>query len=153
MQNNREKMLYRKVNTKARNVHHHTGEDFKHSRNGKKEISSKMKQGVKRGLDYTPLYKYLIKQVGKNWDDIYSKVLPRVLDEESIFHIVSKNKETAQDYCRIGESSYFSGLFINENGVLEITNKEINHSTINPFCACCTHSFNGQLFTQKFKEN
>ena len=126
MQRNREKPLYRKVNTKAANVHHGFGKDFKNSRNTKKSSGNKMKQGVKRGLDYTPLYKYLLKQVGGNWDEIYSKIKSRILDDDCIWYMVAKNKEEASETCGISESTYFSGLFINEQGILEITNPDLN---------------------------
>ena len=35
--NNQKEPLYRKVNTRARNVHHNFGGDFKYSRNKKQE--------------------------------------------------------------------------------------------------------------------
>ena len=57
--NNQKEPLYRKVNTKARNVHHNFGGDFKYSRHKKKETLEQTKgtmySSKERGLDYTPL--------------------------------------------------------------------------------------------------
>ena len=54
------KPLYRKVNTTAHNVYHRYGSDAKNDRNRKSGISRGMKRKEKRGLDYTPLFKFLL---------------------------------------------------------------------------------------------
>lgn len=144
------KPLYRKVNTRARGVHHLSGGDFRHDRNTAKPLSSKMSQGKQRGLDYTPLYKYLLTKVGSEWDALYSEILPRVESPEPIFYMVAKQPSVAEDYVRIGDNSYFSGLYIDEAGILQLTAPEIDETTLEPSCKCCTHTFNGIPFEKKF---
>ena len=95
--NRDKKPLYRKVNTTARGCHHQSGQDFKHERHTKKgeqlnKQSVKMKRGVERGLDYTPLYMFLLSKVGKKWDDVYSEAISRLDKSEPIFYIVAKNE-------------------------------------------------------------
>ncbi|MEN5058847.1 hypothetical protein [Sphingobacterium kitahiroshimense] len=74
--------LFRKVNTKTFNVHHKFGGDYKDTRNSKKEIFEqavgKMSAKKERGLDYTPLYRFLISKVGSDWNDIFSEAKSRL---------------------------------------------------------------------------
>ncbi len=35
-----------------------------------KVVKEKMKRGVERGLDYTPLFKFLLSKVGSDWDSV-----------------------------------------------------------------------------------
>jgi len=143
--------LYRKVNTKAHGVHHDFGSDFKEARNTKRYDSTKMKHGVQRGLDYTPLFKFLLSRVGQEWDSVYSEIVSRLDKEEPIYWLVSKNRESAKEYVRIGESSYYSGLFVDIKGILKVFAPEVGAETLEPQCKCCTHTFNGIVFTKKYK--
>ena len=148
---NKEKSkLYRKVNTKTFNVHHNFGSDFKNTRNKKKETleqtKGKMSSKTERGLDYTPLFRFLLSKVGKNWDDVYSEAKSRLDKTDPIFWMVALREEDKKDYIRIGESSYFSGLHVDENGVLQLCNADLKAVDMKPFCDCCTHTFNGKLF-------
>lgn len=148
---NKEKSkLYRKVNTKTFNVHHNFGSDFKNTRNKKKETleqtKGKMSGKTERGLDYTPLFRFLLSKVGENWDDIFSEAKSRLDKTDPIFWMVALREEDKKDYIRIGESSYFSGLHVDENGVLQLCNTDLKAVDMKPFCDCCTHTFNGKLF-------
>ena len=147
---NNKKPLYRKVNTRARGVHHHHGGDYKNHRG--KDSAIGMRQGVQRGLDYTPLFKFLLSKVGYQWNEVHSEAIARLDKEEPISWLVSKNRDEAREYVRIGESSYFSGLYIDENGILQMVAPEISEHTLMPDCSCCTHTFNGVLFSRKFEE-
>ena len=140
--NKDKKPLYRKVNTKARGVRHFRGGDYKDHRR-RKESAIGMQQGVQRGLDYTPLYKFLLSKVGEHWDSVHSEAVSRLPNQDPIFRMVSLNRSEAEDYIRVGESSYFSGLYVDENRVLRLTDSTINESTLEPTCGCCTHTFNG----------
>jgi len=144
------KPLFRKVNTRARGVHHNVGGEYRYGRNSAQPDNTKMSQGKRRGLDYTPLYKYLIKSVGRDWNEIYSEVLTRVAERDAIFHIVAKSETEAEPYVRVGESSYYSGLYIDSNGVLQMTAPEVNEASLAPSCVCCTHTFNGVPFEQSY---
>ncbi len=70
--------LYRKVNTKARGVHHLFGSDFRNSRHSSNSESTKMAKGKLRGLDYTPLFKFLLSKVGEKWNIVHSEAISRL---------------------------------------------------------------------------
>lgn len=148
---NKEKSpLFRKVNTKTHNVHHNSGGDFKHTRNNKKEsleqTKGKMSGGKERGLDYTPLYRFLLSKVGCDWDEVYSEAKSRLDEQKPIFHMVALQNDDKEDFIRTGESSYFSGLYVDDDGILQISNPDLQAKDMKPYCTCCTHTFNGKLF-------
>jgi hypothetical protein len=148
---NKEKSkLYRKVNTKARGVNHNFGGDFKNTRNKKRETLEQTKGTMfgkkERGLDYTPLFRFLLSKVGFNWDEVFSEAKSRLDKTEPIFWIVALTQDKKEDYIRVGESTYFSGLYIDDNAILQITNPDLKAIDMKPFCNCCTHTFNGKLF-------
>ena len=149
MKRDRKKPLYRKVNTRARGVHHNFGGDYRHSRN--KAHAAGMRRGAQRGLDYTPLFQFLLSKVGCDWDDVFSEAVSRLDKKEPIFWMVAMSREQADDYIAVGESSLFSGLYVDEQNRLQITAPEIDEHTLEPTCACCTHTFNGVPFTRKFR--
>lgn len=151
MKKQREKKLYRKKNTTARGVKHNCGGDYKSKRNSKNSSLVKMKKGFNRGLDYTPLYKFLLKRVGFSWDETFSLASNRLDQDQPIYHIVSVTLNEADEYVRIGESSYYSGLYVDDEGVLRVVNPELNETSFSPICPCCTHTFNGIQFTKKHK--
>lgn len=142
--------LYRKVNTKARGVHHLFGGDFKDTRNSKGESVQQVKGtmfGTKqRGLDYTPLFKFLLSKVGSNWDEVFSEAKSRLDREEPIFWIVALHRDDKKDYVRVGESTYFSGLFVDDDEILQLVNPNLKAVGMTPSCNCCTHTFNGKVF-------
>lgn len=142
------KPLYRKVNTKARGVHHRRGGDYKNTRNRDSAIG--MRQGVQRGLDYTPLFKFLLSKIGGSWNEIHSEAVSRLDKEDPVFLLVAKNSETAYGAVRVGESAYYSGLFVDENEILCVVSPELNEESLTPLCKCCTHTFNGIAFTRAF---
>jgi hypothetical protein len=148
---NREKpKLFRKVNTKAIRVFHDFGGDFKNTRKSKKETPEQSKGKMfgkkQRGLDYTPLYKFLLSKVGGNWDEIYSEAKSRLDKVDPIFIMVAIKEEDKKDFVCVGGSSFFSGLYVDEEKVLQITNPNLTASDMEPYCTCCTHTFNGIVF-------
>jgi len=142
--------LYRKVNTKAKGVQHLFGGDFKDTRNSKGESVQQVKGtmfGTKqRGLDYTPLFKFLLSKVGSKWDEVFSEAKSRLDREEPIFWIVALHEDEKKDYVRVGESTYFSGLFVDDDGILQLVNPNLKAVDMTPSCNCCTHTFNGKVF-------
>jgi len=152
----RPKPLYRKVNTRARNVHHHIGPDASWARGTKTETEDiaagitrgKMVQGRQRGLDYTPLYRFLLKHVGQPFDQVMSAALPRLPSEEPIWHIVHPRREGAPYIRRAGEASYWSGLYVDDDGLLQKVAPDLRVEDIPPLCSCCSHSFNGMPLTR-----
>ncbi|WP_083251746.1 MULTISPECIES: hypothetical protein [Pseudomonas] len=150
MRANKKKPLYRKVNTKAHGVHHLHGGDFKDTRN--RESGVGMRKGIQRGLDYTPLFKFLLAKVGFPWSGIYSEVVSRLDKKEPIYWLVAMEFELANEVVRVGESSYYSGLYVDEEGVLRVVNPDVDEAVLEPLCKCCTHTFNGVPFTRKYGE-
>ena len=109
-----------------------------------------MKKGVQRGLDYTPLFKFLLSNIGNKWDEVFSEAVARLDKQDPIFWMVSNDIENARDYILVGESSYYSGLFVDKLGRLQIVAPEIDETTLSPSCKCCTHTFNGKPFTKRY---
>jgi hypothetical protein len=147
--------LYRRVNTKARGVHHNSGGEYRHQRNTNTEaLSEGLRQSmhgkVRRGLDYTPLFRFLLSKVGSPWNQVHAEAVARLDKPDPIFWLVAAPGQSEQEYVRVGESSYFSGLRINEAGLLELVNASIGPSSLAPLCGCCTHTFNGVRFTKQF---
>lgn len=138
------------MNTRARGVHHGFGGDFRDDRRSQNADTIGMPRGVRRGLDYTPLFKFLLSKVGTEWDAVYSEAISRLDKKEPIFWLVSLSRENAKEVVRVGESSYFSGLYVDDQGFLRIVSEEITHETLEPFCKCCTHTLNGIPFIKKF---
>jgi hypothetical protein len=151
----KKKPLYRKVNTRARNVSHFKGGDYKYGRNTKqaerdpKSLAS-MRGKVQRGLDYTPLFQFLLSKVGEDWDNIHSEAVARLDKEEPIYWMVARNEAEQRPYVRIGESTYYSGLYVDENNKLALVDPNMRVESMEPLCACCTHTFNGAPFVRKF---
>ncbi len=142
--------LYRKVNTKARGVHHNKGSDFKYVRNKKQETLEQVKGTMfgkkERGLDYTPLFRFLLSKVGRNWDEVFSEAKSRLDKTDPIFWIVALQESDKKEYVGVGESSYFSGMYIDEDNLLQLVNPDLKAADLKPFCSCCTHTLNGKVF-------
>lgn len=147
--------LYRKLNKTARGFHdNHPGGDFKHTRNTKKfknfDGNHKSIKKTHSGFDYTPLYRFLLSKVGKNWNEIYKEAVSRLDKPEPIFHLVSKNDSDSKDYIYCGESSIWSKLFVDENNILQKVNPEFTANDVHPRCDCCTYTFNGKKVSNKY---
>lgn len=152
--------LYRKVNTRARGVHHGFGGDDRHTRARARDefgeddapaTRAGMHGRRRRGLDYTPLFRFLLARVGEPWDAVYSEVIARLDRPEPIFWLVALPGRARQPYVRVGESSYYSGLYVDDEGRLRVVDPAIGPETLEPTCDCCTHTFNGARFTRPFR--
>lgn len=169
MKKDRKEPLYRKENKASLSCRYYvsTGGDAKWDRNTKQakkdaddEIShqpiktksynrgastafSSKSNGL--GRDYTPLFKFLLSKVGKKWDEVYSEAKSRLDSEEPIFWMV-KFDPIDQDGFRAGESTYYSTLTVDKDGILVKVNE--NMIPWKPGCECCTHSVNGQAITK-----
>lgn len=146
--------LYRKVNTTAHGARHRRGGAYRDERNTKRQaLSEATRQSMRshqRGRDYTPLFKFLLSKVGQRWDDVYSEAVRRLDRSEPIFWLVALHEHERQKYVLVGESSYYSGLYVDGDGVLQIVDPSIGPSSLLPLCKCCTHTFNGLPFTRAF---
>lgn len=150
MRGGQKEPLYRRVNTRTHGVHHGGGE-ARWARNAKAEGRISMHAGQRNGLDYTPLYRFLLSKVGQDWDAVHSEAVARLDRPEPIFHIVALHEDEEQDFVRGGASSYWSGLRVNPLNVLEKVAPDLTVTDMVPFCPCCTHTFNGERFTRAFE--
>ena len=141
--------LYRKVNTTAHNVWRNSpGSHYRYERNTKAERRSEAARGSMHGIkhhgyDYTPLFRFLLSRVGGNWDEIYSEAVSRLNRPEPVFWLVARHEHERRDIVGVGESSRYSGLYIDEHKRLQIVNPELRAGDMTPACTCCTHTFNG----------
>jgi hypothetical protein len=136
--NRAKKPLYRKVNTRARGVHHDFGGDFASSRNKKRESIEQTKGSMhaksERGLDYTPLFKFLLSKIGTDWEEVFREAKARLDKPDPIFWVVALNQAEKQEYVRTGESSYFSGMYAHVSLKYEVKKKNGNVVYANRTC-------------------
>jgi len=149
------KPLYRKINARTWGVrlNGHFGE-YRQQRHTKAELNNPSSRGSMRGksrhgLDYTPLFRFLLSRVGGQWDEIYSEAVSRLDRPEPIFWMVALHEDRREQFVCLGESSYFSGLYVDERKRLQIVNPELKAEHMTPYCHCCTHTFNGFSFGQR----
>ena len=145
----RKEPLYRKVNTQTHGVHHGPRGDFRTER-GAQALSDASRGSMhakrKGGLDYTPLFKFLLSKVGSDWDAVYSEAVARLDRPDPIFWLVARHEGERRDIVRMGESSYFSGLYVDDDGILRIVDPDLRPEKLTPSCTCCTHTLNGVRF-------
>lgn len=147
MRGGQKEALYRRVNTRTHGVHHGGGE-ARWARNTKATkanaaMQGKMHSGHRHGLDYTPLYRFLLSRLGQDWDAVASEALPRIADKDALYHMVFRRGDEERDFVRLGENSYWSGLRVNASNQLEKVAPDLTAEAIEPGCTCCTHTFNG----------
>lgn len=155
----RKEPLYRKVNTRARGVRHHSGGDYRHQRNTKTEKQAEadeVKRGtmhakVHRGLDYTPLFRFLLSKVGQDWVRVHAEAVSRLDREEPIYWMVARTSDERRPFVCIGGSSFFSGLYVDDEGKLALVAPDLRNEDLSPWCPCCTHTFNGVPFVQAYE--
>ncbi len=149
----RKEPLYRKVNTTAHGVHHGSGPDYRSRRAKAQEspLAARMVAGKRRGLDYTPLFRFLLSRVGQPWGPTLKEAQARLDQEAPIFWMVARFPSEEQPYVRMGESSFYSGLYVDDGGLLQRVDPALNESSLEPTCRCCTHTFNGKRFTRAYK--
>ncbi|MDU8926049.1 hypothetical protein RXV86_01490 [Alisedimentitalea sp. MJ-SS2] len=137
---------------------HGTGGEYRHERNTKAQkaqqgVRGKMHGQKRHGLDYTPLYRFLQSRVGEDWDGVHAEAVARLDRQDPIWHLVARRKEDRKPLVRVGESTYFSGLFVDGDNRLQRVDPTLNIEDLEPTCGCCTHTFNGQPYVRKFSES
>lgn len=126
--NREKKPLYRKENKVSLSCKYYVvkGGDFRHQRNTKAFLNNDSSHAPMNsgqfGYDYTPLFKFLLSKVGEKWDDVFSEAVSRLDKQEPIFWLVSVHDQDKREIVRYGESSYYSGLFVDEDGLLQKVN-------------------------------
>lgn len=148
------KPLYRKINTRTWGVRRNDlVARYRDQRNTKtasrsEAMRSSMHPGKQYGRDYTPLFRFLLSRVGGQWDSIFSEAVARLDQSAPVFWMVAIDEEDRQEIVRLGESSYFSGLYVDEQNRLQMVNPNLKAQDMTPRCECCTHTFNGVVFGQ-----
>jgi hypothetical protein len=133
-------------------VHHKFGGDFRNQRKNSKTktqfegLKGSMHGKHQRGLDYTPLFKFLLSKVGQRWDNVFSEAVARLDRQEPIFWLVARSDMERKECVRTGEATYFSGLYADDDGLLQVVNPALGAADMTPQCTCCTHTFNGVRF-------
>ncbi|UDF31478.1 UNVERIFIED_ORG: hypothetical protein LHK14_09180 [Roseateles sp. XES5] len=147
----RKKPLYRSVNTRTHGVRHGSGGQYRWSRRREDRIQDGAMGGrQQRGLDYTPLFRFLLSRVGDDWDAVFAEAVGRLDKAEPIFWMVARSEAEKKPFILIGEHSYYSGLFVDEGNRLRLVDPDLRVEHMEPGCACCTHTFNGAPFTRKY---
>ena len=100
----------------------------------------------RHGRDYTPLFRFLISRVGKPWSEVFAEAKSRLDTTDPIFWLVARTEAKRREFVRVGESSYFSGLYVDDQGLLKFVNPELRPQDMQPSCTCCTHTLNGVRF-------
>ncbi|WP_295720441.1 hypothetical protein [Mucilaginibacter sp.] len=142
--------LYRKENKVSLNNKYNvvTGGEFRYQRHTKAFLKDDTPHGPmisgRFGYDYTPLFKFLLSKVGKEWDLVYSEAKSRLDKEDPIFWLVAVHSHQKRDTVRCGDSSYYSGLFVDENGCLQKVNPDADLHHIKTYWNE-TLSFNGEV--------
>lgn len=148
--------LYRRENKTARGTRHRRGGSYRQERRTRERVSgdaTSEPMGTTRrlGVDYTPLFRFLLSKVGSVWDDVASQAIRRLDRPDPIFWMVALHEHQRRTYVRVGDSTFFSGLYVDDDSLLQRVDPGIGPSTLDPSCACCTHTFNGVPFTRPYR--
>ena len=107
-------LLYRKENRRVyRNGYIKKGSNFRYQRHSK-EANKRFEEGVgykesiknaksshiTSGYDYTPLFMFLLKNIGQDFDKILKEVTPRLNTVEPVYWLVDRtiNREQVEEY-------------------------------------------------------
>jgi len=147
--NNRIKPLYRKENKVSLSNKYNvlTGSEYRYQRRSKAFLNDdrnhKSMTSGKYGYDYAPLFRFLLSKVGSDWDKIYAEAKARLNDTKPIFWMVALRESERRDFVNVGESTYYSGLFVDDDGILAIVNQNISPAELPEPYPGETISFNG----------
>ena len=144
-------VLYRSVNTRTHGVNHGSHRAYRYERHSKKEqrtlsTHGSMHSHQRHGFDYTPLFRFLLSKVGQPWGQVFNEANARLDRPEPVFWMVALHESDKEEYVRLGESTYYNGLWVDEAGLLQKVNPLLTSDHMKPFCDCCTHTFNGVVF-------
>jgi hypothetical protein len=105
----------------------------------------------RHGLDYTPLFRFLLSKVGEDFAQVFREAVSRLDRPDPVFWLVAQTDEDKQAFVRVEESSYYSGLYVEENGKLALVDPNLRLGDMISRCPCCTHTLNGVAFTQPYR--
>ena len=144
-------LLYRSVNTRTHGVRHGSCRAYRYERNTKKEKLTQSTRGSMRshhrhGFDYTPLFRFLLSKVGQPWDSVFSEANARLDRPDPIFWMVARHEGDKNEYVRVDENTYYSGLWVDDAGLLQKVSPQLTPERMQTFCDCCTYTFNGVVY-------
>jgi hypothetical protein len=64
--------------------------------------------------------------------------------------MVARTEAERRPFFRAGENSYYSGLYVDDDGKLAKVAPELRNEDLWPSCPCCTHTFNGAPFVRNY---
>ena len=145
--------LYKKQNNKSLMTRNYQpfNPEFKWKRNSKEmknfDGNKQSMTSKKHERDYTPLFLFLIASVGNKADDVYS-IAKRRSDER--FQEYWNYMFDGSEFHRMGENSYYSGLMIDENGLIQKVDPTLE-GRLDQFMYDAgydkwTQSFNGKVY-------
>jgi hypothetical protein len=145
-------LLYRSVNTRTHGVRHGSYSAYRYERNTKSEKAAQSNRSSmhchhRHGFDYTPLYRFLLSKVGQPWGAVFSEANARLDRPDPIFWMVALHESDKQDYVRTDENSYYSGLWVDDAGLLQKVNAQLTPECMKTFYDNRTHTFNGVVYT------
>jgi hypothetical protein len=82
---------------------------------------------------------------------IFGEAAARLDSTDPILWMVARQPHERRDYVRLRESTYYSGLYVDADNRLRPVNPELGSHNMEPFCPCCTHTFNGVRLTRKYR--
>ena len=74
---------------------------------------------INYGLDYSPLFMFLLRKTGEKSDQVYSEAILRLDLPDPTFFLVALHETDQRNFVRCGKSSYYNGLYVHENGYLK----------------------------------
>ncbi len=87
-----------------------------------------------RGRDYSPLFHFLLSKIGQRWDAVFSETVRRLDQTDPIFWMVAKHEHQQRDIVCCGDLSFYSGLFIDEQGLLQQVNPQVTAEDLPVTC-------------------
>lgn len=133
------KKLY--VRNEGGNSHAHfyrgreRGRYSRHTKNGMRKSMNVGKDGIYGKYNFDPLFKHLLKQVGKRWEDVWKDVFPRVDSMSEPIKVMVINcrsngtafeidPETSRKVFRFGETAFWSTLYVDNEGILRYVDRD-----------------------------
>ncbi|HGE4354010.1 TPA: hypothetical protein ACGK4L_004773, partial [Escherichia coli] len=107
------------------NVPHLHGGEYHWGRSKNKRVNSEhpyilpMSGKINYGLDYSPLFMFLLRKTGEKSDQVYSEAILRLDLPDPTFFLVALHETDQRNFVRCGKSSYYNGLYVDENGYLK----------------------------------
>ena len=146
-QNKKDNLLYTKLNKNTRLYEYYyttTKNRYRYNRHSKDMDKANKKShknntncSYSRIYDYSPLYKFLLKNVGNNWSEIFRVCQSKLNDMEPITKMVInvntrglvidnvdiKNINQYTPYFKSGPNTCFSTLYVDENNIIQYVDK------------------------------